>query len=190
MVDLDSVGGIPIVMRELLDAGLLHGDCMTVTGRTVAENLEEVRPLRDDDSRARDILRTVAHPLSPAGNHMVCKMHAVWRCTQVTAPKVKWRIKCDSALPISKLILRGNMAEESAVLKLSGKIYEAFVGPAMCFDDEDDAFEAIVEGRVAKGVVMVIRYEGPKGAPGMPEMLSPGAALVGAGLGKGESAIS
>ena len=78
------------------------------------------------------------------------------------------------------------MAEESAVLKLSGKIYDKFVGPAMCFDDEDDAFEAIVEGRVAKGTVMVIRYEGPKGAPGMPEMLSPGAALVGAGLGKGE----
>ena len=77
------------------------------------------------------------------------------------------------------------MAEESAVLKLSGKIYDKFVGPAMCFDDEDDAFEAIVEGRVAKGAVMVIRYEGPKGAPGMPEMLSPGAALVGAGLGKG-----
>ena len=79
------------------------------------------------------------------------------------------------------------MAEESAVLKLSGKIYDKFVGPAMCFDDEDDAFEAIVEGRVAKGTVMVIRYEGPKGAPGMPEMLSPGAALVGAGLGKGET---
>ena len=78
------------------------------------------------------------------------------------------------------------MAEESAVLKLSGKTYEKFVGPAMCFDDEDDAFEAIVEGRVAKGSVMVIRYEGPKGAPGMPEMLSPGAALVGAGLGKGK----
>ena len=82
------------------------------------------------------------------------------------------------------------MAEESAVLKLSGKIYDKFVGPAICFDDEDDAFEAIVEGRVAKGVVMVIRYEGPKGAPGMPEMLSPGAALVGAGLGKGELLFS
>ena len=71
MVDLDSVGGIPLVMRELLDAGLLHGDCMTVTGRTVAENLEGVKPLREEDVRARDILHTVSNPLSPAGNHMV-----------------------------------------------------------------------------------------------------------------------
>ena len=90
-----------------------------------------------------------------------------------------------SNIAVLQVILQGNMAEESAVLKLSGKIYDKFVGPAMCFDDEDDAFEAIVEGRVTKGVVVVIRYEGPRGAPGMPEMLSPGAALVGAGLGKG-----
>ena len=74
MVDLDSVGGIPLVMRELLDAGLLHGDCMTVTGKTVAENLESVKPLGAEDVRAREILYPVSRPLSPAGNHMVCNI--------------------------------------------------------------------------------------------------------------------
>jgi dihydroxy-acid dehydratase len=150
MVDLDTLGGVQAVMKELLEAGLLHGDCMTVTGKTVAENLADFPTL--SSRPAQDILFSVAKPFSPAGNHMV--------------------------------ILSGNLAPESAVLKLSGKIWDKFTGPARCFDDEDLAFEAIVNGKVAKGCVLVIRYEGPKGSPGMPEMLSPGAALVGAGLGK------
>merc|ERR1711957_347465 len=82
------------------------------------------------------------------------------------------------------LIISGNLATDSAVLKLSGKVYDKFVGPAICFDDEDIAFQAIIAGKIKKGQVLVIRYEGPKGSPGMPEMLSPGAALVGSGLGK------
>merc|ERR1711957_452951 len=82
------------------------------------------------------------------------------------------------------LIISGNLATDSAVLKLSGKVYDKFVGPAICFDDEDIAFLAIIAGKIKKGQVLVIRYEGPKGSPGMPEMLSPGAALVGSGLGK------
>lgn len=150
MTDLDGVGGIPAVMKELYEAGFIHGDCMTVTGKTVAENLAAVPSL--SERGAQDVLFPVSKPFSPAGNHM--------------------------------LILSGNLASESAVLKLSGKIYDKFVGPAICFDDEDLAFEAIVKGKIQKGSVLIIRYEGPKGSPGMPEMLSPGAALVGAGLGK------
>jgi len=150
MVDLDTVGGVPAVMKELLEAGFLHGDCMTVTGKTVAENLESVPTLASRGEQ--DILLPVAKPLSPAGNHI--------------------------------LMLKGNLATESAVLKLSGKQMDFFEGPAQCYDDEDLAFEAIVKGHVKKGSVIVIRYEGPAGSPGMPEMLSPGAALVGAGLGK------
>lgn len=150
MSDLDSIGGVPVAMRELLDAGLLHGDCMTVTGRTVAENLAGTPAVAA--LGAQDVLYSAANPLAPAGNHI--------------------------------LVLQGNLAPESAVCKLSGKIDVDLTGPARCFDDEDAAFEAIMAGRIQKGDVLVIRYEGPKGAPGMPEMLSPGAALVGAGLGK------
>eukprot|EP00035_Acanthoeca_spectabilis_P037412 m.45094 g.45094 ORF g.45094 m.45094 type:complete len:605 (+) comp8601_c0_seq1:4468-6282(+) len=150
MADLDTLGGVQAVMKELFEAGMIHGDCMTVTGMTVAENLAGIPSL--SERPAQEILYPVAKPVSPAGNHL--------------------------------LVLSGNMAPESAVLKLSGKVYDKFVGPAVCFDDEDLAFEAIVDGKVKKGCVLVIRYEGPKGAPGMPEMLSPGAALVGAGLGK------
>jgi len=150
MHDLDGVGGVPAVMRELLDAGLLHGDCLTVTGRTVAENLAGVAPVRA--RVAQEVLRPFGDPLAPAGNHIV--------------------------------VLRGNLAPQSAVVKLSGKQDVRHVGPARVFDDEDAAFAAIMAGGIQRGDVLVIRYEGPKGSPGMPEMLSPGAALVGAGLGK------
>jgi len=150
MHDLDGVGGVPAVMRELLDAGFLHGDCLTVTGKTVAENLADVPPV---SRRAhQEVLRPLSNPLAPAGNHIV--------------------------------VLSGNLAPESAIVKLSGKQDIRHVGPALCFDAEDDAFAEIMAGKIKKGDVLVIRYEGPKGSPGMPEMLSPGAALVGAGLGK------
>ncbi|CAJ1431820.1 unnamed protein product, partial [Effrenium voratum] len=150
MSDLDKIGGIPVVMRELLDAGLLHGNCMTVTGRTVSENLAGTPAVAA--LGAQDVLYPVSRPLAPAGNHI--------------------------------LVLKGNLAPESAVLKLSGKTDIELTGPARCFDDEDAAFEAIMAGKIQKGDVLVIRYEGPKGSPGMPEMLSPGSALVGSGLGK------
>eukprot|EP00450_Noctiluca_scintillans_P027555 CAMPEP_0194537684 /NCGR_PEP_ID=MMETSP0253-20130528/77019_1 /TAXON_ID=2966 /ORGANISM="Noctiluca scintillans" /LENGTH=524 /DNA_ID=CAMNT_0039383727 /DNA_START=23 /DNA_END=1594 /DNA_ORIENTATION=- len=151
MSDIDRVGGIPVIMRELLDAGLIHGGCLTVTGKTVAENLAVV-PSISSLGLLQDVLRPFASPLSPPGNHI--------------------------------LVIRGNLAPESAVLKLSGKQDVEFSGPARCFDDEDAAFSAIMSGSISKGDVLVIRYEGPKGSPGMPEMLSPGSALVGAGLGK------
>lgn len=151
MTDLDNVGGLPLVMRELLDAGLLHGDCLTVTGKTVAENLRGVAAVTAL-GRTQDVVFPISAPLAPAGNHI--------------------------------LVLRGNLAPNSAVCKLSGKTDVELIGPARCFNDEDEAFEAIMAGKIKKGDVLVIRYEGPKGAPGMPEMLSPGAALVGAGLGK------
>jgi dihydroxy-acid dehydratase len=150
MSDIDRLGGIPVVMRELLDAGLLHGDCLTVTGRTVAENLAGVPSIAA--LGAQDVFFPLSHPFAPAGNHI--------------------------------LVLRGNLAPESAIIKLSGKQNLEFVGPARCFDDEDAAFTAIMCGDIKKGDALIIRHEGPKGSPGMPEMLSPGAALVGAGLGK------
>eukprot|EP00929_Paragymnodinium_shiwhaense_P007968 TRINITY_DN111898_c0_g1_i1.p1 TRINITY_DN111898_c0_g1~~TRINITY_DN111898_c0_g1_i1.p1 ORF type:complete len:597 (-),score=147.27 TRINITY_DN111898_c0_g1_i1:176-1966(-) len=150
MHDLDGVGGVPAVMKELLDAGLLHGDCMTVTGKTVAENLTHVASV--SQRATQEVLRAFKNPLSPAGNHIV--------------------------------LLHGNLAPQSAVVKLSGKQDVRHTGPARVFDGEDEAFDFIMAGKLQKGDVLVIRYVGPKGAPGMPEMLSPGAAMVGAGLGK------
>jgi len=166
MHDLDTIGGVPVVMKELLDHGFIHGDCMTVTGKTVEENLRDVPTLRkvnqmqEQNQEAGPILFGVSEPLAAAGNHLT--------------------------------ILEGNLATDSAVLKLSGKDIPQFSGEAVCFDDEDDAFQAIVSGKVGEALsksangrlVMVIRYEGPKGSPGMPEMLSPGSALIGAGFGE------
>ncbi|CAH3195828.1 unnamed protein product [Porites evermanni] len=150
MADLDKVGGLPIVLKELLHNGFLHGEQMTVNGKTMAENLKDVPGI--SELGAQDIVFPVSSPLAPAGRHI--------------------------------LILKGNLAPESAVLKLSGKdIAGPFRGPAAVFDGEEKAFQAIMN-RKATGDVLVIRYEGPKGSPGMPEMLSPGGALVGAGLGK------
>jgi len=148
MEDLHNIGGIPMVMKHLLQYGLLHGDCMTVTGRTVAENLKDA----PDYPEGQDIVARVDQPCAPPDHHIV--------------------------------ILRGNLAPEGAVMKLSGKGVMAHKGPARIFEREEDALDAILEGRVKKGDVMVIRFEGPKGGPGMREMLSPSSALMGAGLGK------
>jgi len=150
MADLNRIGGLPVVMKELLNAGLLHGDCLTVTGETVATNLMEVPCLQD--LPAQEVIFPVSKPFSAPGNHI--------------------------------MVLKGNLAPDSAVLKLSGKDIPSFTGPAQVFDTEKNAFDAIMNGNINKGSVLVIRYEGPKGSPGMPEQLSPGAALVGANLGK------
>jgi len=151
MVDLDRLGGFPLVLKELLRNGFLHGDCLTITGKTVAENLKDI-PNLEDLKEKQDVLFPVSKPVSPPGNHIT--------------------------------ILQGNLATESAVVKLSGKQLDVWSGPAQVYDSEIDSYNAIQAGEVKKGSVLVIRYEGPKGSPGMPEMLSPGAALIGANLGK------
>jgi dihydroxy-acid dehydratase len=149
--DIDTIGGLPIVMKELLAHGLIHGDCLTVSGHTVAENLAAVPSLSDLGSQ--DMVFGVDKPFSSPGRHII--------------------------------ILKGNLCPESAVLKLSGKQFDnLFIGPAVVFDNEQDAYDAVMAGRIKAGDVLVIRYQGPKGSPGMPEMLSPSAALVGAGLGQ------
>eukprot|EP00043_Microstomoeca_roanoka_P016881 m.174503 g.174503 ORF g.174503 m.174503 type:complete len:590 (-) comp16539_c4_seq1:1010-2779(-) len=147
VVDMDAIGGLPAVMRMLLDAGLLHGDCLTVTGKTVAENLEQVAPA----SAGQDIVYSIQKPLAPPGQHII--------------------------------VMRGSLCPGGSVIKLSGKQLNEFRGPARCFDDEKEALSAIIAGKLKKGDALVIRYQGPAGAPGMPEMLSPGGALVGQGLG-------
>lgn len=148
MQDLHQHGGIPSVMKYLLQQGLLHGDCLTVTGKTVAENLAGVPDLNFDTQK---IIYPVEQPLKKTGHLQ---------------------------------ILYGNLAEKGSVAKISGKEGEKFTGPARVFDDEKDLVAGIANGRVKKGDVVVIRYEGPKGAPGMPEMLKPTSAITGAGLGK------
>jgi dihydroxy-acid dehydratase len=148
MADLDRIGGVPMAMKTLLDAGLLRGDCLTVTGKTVAENLAGT-PSRP---AGQDVFAPPGLPYAPPGRHIS--------------------------------VLRGNLAPEGAVLKLSGKDLDHHAGPARVFDREEDALDAILSGAIRKGDVIVIRYEGPKGGPGMREMLSPSAALMGAGLGK------
>jgi dihydroxy-acid dehydratase len=147
MNDVDRHGGVPVVMKALLDAGLLHGDALTVTGKTVAENLAELDPLPLDG----EVLRTLDNPI-----------HATGGLT----------------------ILRGTFAPEGAVVKTAGFDAEVFEGPARVFERERAAMDALTEGRIAKGDVVVIRYEGPKGGPGMREMLAITAAIKGAGLGK------
>lgn len=146
MSELIAVGGIQPLMKMLLDRGLLHGDCMTVTGRTLAENLADVKPY----PASQDIIRAFDNP-----------------------------IKRNSHLAI----LRGNVAPDGAVAKITGKEGLSFAGTARVFHSEEEALQAILDGRVVKGDVMVIRYEGPKGGPGMREMLSPTSALMGKGLG-------
>ncbi len=124
MSDLDAIGGVPVVMKELLAAGFLHGNCLTVTGKTVRENLEHVQSLGDVGEQ--DVVFPVEQPFSVAGNHIT--------------------------------VLQGNLARDSAVLKLSGKAIKHFVGVARVFDDEYAAFNAIMEGNIQKGDVLVIRY--------------------------------
>jgi dihydroxy-acid dehydratase len=145
--DLHRVGGVPLVMRMLLDAGLLHGDCMTVTGRTLAENLADVSP---EPAADQDVVRPLSRPVYDSG-HLA--------------------------------ILRGNLAEEGAVAKISGVKNPQMSGPARVFDSEEACMEAIMADRIRPGDVIVIRYEGPRGGPGMREMLSPTSALIGKGLG-------
>jgi dihydroxy-acid dehydratase len=147
MSDLDRVGGVPVVMRELLEAGLLHGDALTVTGKSVADNLEAFDPPAPDG--------TIVHPV-------VDPIHT----TGGTA------------------ILRGSLAPDGSVMKIAGAEGMVFRGTARPFDSEQEAFAALTTGRIAAGDVIVIRYEGPKGSPGMPEMLAVTAAVAGAGLGK------
>ena len=147
MEDVHKIGGIPAVMKYMLSKGLLHGDCLTVTGKTLAENLAEVPEL----SKEQDIIKPVEKPLKPTGHLRM---------------------------------LFGNLAEDGAVAKITGKEGTIFKGKAKVFNGEYEANEGIANGKVQKGDVVVIRYEGPKGGPGMPEMLKPTAAIMGAGLGK------
>ena len=147
MNDVDKVGGVPVLMKALLDAGLLHGDVMTVTGKTMAENLEGINP-PDPDGK---IIRAMNNPIHKTGG-------------------------------IS--ILKGSMAPEGAVVKTAGFDLTEFTGPAKVFEREAAAMQALTEGKIVSGDVVVIRYEGPKGGPGMREMLALTGAIKGAGLGK------
>jgi dihydroxy-acid dehydratase len=153
MSDLDRVGGVPVVMKELLDLGLLHGDCVTVTGRTQAENLADVQPPAPDG----EVVRPASDPIHPWGGIA---------------------------------ILAGNLAPDGAVIKAAGMEGSVFEGTARVFDSEKEAFDAVTRGSIAAGDVVVIRYEGPKGSPGMPEMLAVTAAVAGAGLGNDVALIT
>ena len=153
MKDLHAVGGIPAVLKFMLENGMLHGDCMTVTGKTLAENLENLQGLKE----GQDLIRPLSNPIKPTGHIR---------------------------------ILKGNLAARGSVAKITGKEGLRFVGPARVFDGEYAANAGIGEGKVQKGDVVVIRYEGPKGGPGMPEMLKPTAAIMGAGLGKDVALIT
>lgn len=153
MSELIEIGGIQPLMKMLLDRGLLHGDVMTCTGQTMAENLADVQPYPE----SQDIVHAFENP-----------------------------VKKDSHLRI----LYGNLAPEGAVAKISGKEGLSFTGTARCFNSEEEALKAILDGQIEKGTVIVIRYEGPKGGPGMREMLSPTSAIMGAGLGKDVALIT
>ena len=146
MEDLHSVGGVPAVLKYLLGKGLIHGDCLTVTGKTVAENLADVPNLME----GQDVFRDLSDPIKETGHLQV---------------------------------LYGNLAEEGSVAKISGKEGEFFEGTAVVFEDEFTVIDGVRDGRVKEGSVVVIRYCGPKGGPGMPEMLKPTSAIMGAGLG-------
>jgi dihydroxy-acid dehydratase len=152
-IDLHRAGGIPAVMKELLDAGLLNGDCITITGKTVAENLAALPSLRTD----QDVIQPARNPIYAQG-HLA--------------------------------ILKGNLSPEGAVAKITGLKNPVITGPARVFDDEQSALAAIMAGRIVAGDVMVLRYLGPKGGPGMPEMLAPTGALIGQGLGESVGLIT
>lgn len=154
MEDVHAVGGTPAVMKYLLDKGLLHGDCLTVTGNTVAENLKEIKPL---DFTKQDVILPLEKPIKQTGHLR---------------------------------ILHGNLASEGAVAKITGKEGERFEGTAIVFESEFDVNDGVKDGRVKKGHVVVIRYEGPKGGPGMPEMLKPTSLIMGAGLGQSVALIT
>jgi dihydroxy-acid dehydratase len=154
MQDLHQHGGIPAVMKYLLKEGLLHGDCLTVTGKTIAENLENVPDLNFDE---QNIIHSLKDPIKKTGHLQ---------------------------------ILYGNLAEGGSVAKITGKEGEKFTGPARVFDGEHDLIQGINSGKIKPGDVVVIKYVGPRGAPGMPEMLKPTSALIGAGLGKSVALIT
>jgi dihydroxy-acid dehydratase len=146
MKDLHDIGGVPVLMKALLDGGYLHGDCLTVTGKTIAENLRGVKfPV------GQDIVRPTSNPIGSTGGLVV---------------------------------LKGNLAPQGAIVKVAGMNTLRLTGPALCFDREEDAFEAVEKRRYKEGDVIVIRYEGPRGGPGMREMLSTTAALYGQGVGE------
>ncbi|MCW2589678.1 MAG: dihydroxy-acid dehydratase, partial [Mycobacterium sp.] len=147
MFDVDKIGGVPVIMKALLDAGLMHGDCLTVTGKTMAENLAHIAP-PDPDGK---VLRALSNPIHPTGG--------------IT-------------------ILGGSLAPEGAVVKSAGFDSDVFEGTARVFDGERAAMDALEDGTIVAGDVVVIRYEGPKGGPGMREMLAITGAIKGAGLGK------
>lgn len=153
MEDLHTVGGTPAVMKYLLEKGLLHGDCLTVTGKTIAENLKDVPGLKP----GQDVFMPLEKPIKPSGHIQ---------------------------------ILKGNLAPGGAVAKITGKEGMRFVGPARVYDCEEDMLRGLENGEIRKGEVVVIRYEGPKGGPGMPEMLTPTSAIMGAGLGKDVALIT
>jgi dihydroxy-acid dehydratase len=145
--DLHAVGGTPAVMKYLLERGFLHGDAMTVTGKTLADNLADAAPLKT----GQQIIQPLENPVNPRGHIR---------------------------------ILHGNLAPSGAVAKITGKEGERFSGPAKVYDSEEAMLGGLEKGEIVKGHVVVIRYEGPKGGPGMPEMLTPTSAIMGAGLGK------
>jgi len=147
MEELHEIGGTPAVIKLLLDAGLLHGQCMTVTGKTLAENVKDFPALKP----GQQIIRPLSNPIKASGHIQ---------------------------------ILKGNLAPEGAVAKITGKEGLVFTGPAKVYDSEEDMLHALERKEIEKGDVIVIRYEGPKGGPGMPEMLTPTSAIMGAGLGK------
>ena len=153
MEDVHEIGGIPAVLKYLLQQGLLHGDCLTITGKTLAENLEDVPEMKAD----QDVIKPMENPIKPTGHLRM---------------------------------LYGNIAPKGSVAKITGKEGLIFVGKAKVFEGEFAANDGIRDGKVTKGDVIVIRYEGPKGGPGMPEMLKPTAAIMGAGLGKDVALIT
>ena len=154
MKDLHKIGGVPSVLKYMLENNMLNGDCMTVTGKTLEENLSKIK---SPDINSSDIIFPLSNPIKESGHIQ---------------------------------ILKGNLAEQGCVAKITGKEGLKFSGPAKVFDSEFECLTAIAESRVNKGDVVVIRYEGPKGGPGMPEMLKPTSAIMGAGLGKDVALIT
>jgi dihydroxy-acid dehydratase len=154
MEELHKIGGVPSVMRYLLEKGFLHGDCITVTGKTIRENISNARPLNFDE---QDVILPLENPIKATGHLQ---------------------------------ILYGNLASKGSVAKITGKEGEKFTGPARVFNGEFELVEGIQNGRVKSGDIVVIRYVGPRGAPGMPEMLKPTSAIMGAGLGKSVALIT
>jgi dihydroxy-acid dehydratase len=153
MEDLHTIGGIPAVMKYLLENNFINGDCMTVTGKTIKENLVDVPDLKN----GQDLIHSIENPINKTGHIR---------------------------------ILKGNLAPGGSVAKITGKEGESFIGPAKVFDSEEDMLKALEDNKIEKGDVVVIRYEGPKGGPGMPEMLTPTSAIMGAGLGNDVAMIT